>query len=277
MCKQSIPLFARLFGGLLFMLLAMSCNGQKREGATTEVVLETTMGDIHIVLFDDTPGHRDNFIANVKEGKYDGTPFHRVIRNFMIQTGDPDRRPGCTPDTTKPAERIAAEIIHPKHFHKRGFVGAARDEDEKNPQRMSDRFQFYIVTGKICGEEDIRGYEKGRQARDTEVLYNKMCEEHKAELDAIRAKRDPHKLSDALNDLYDKASDIIAENPPITYSNAQRQAYRSVGGAPWLDGEYTVFGEVVEGMAVVEKIQKVKTNAEDVPMIDIRINKAYIK
>lgn len=261
---------------ILSCMTILSCNGQKRDGASTEVVFETTLGDIRIALFDDTPGHRDNMIQNIRDGKYDGVTFHRVIRNFMIQTGDPDTRPGQVADTTKAPEWIPAEFVYPKHFHKRGMVGAAREGEDKNPNRMSDKYQFYIVTGKICSDADLDGHETAREERDAEALYNKLCLDHKAEIDAIRAERNPRKLSDKLEKYLDDARMQISENPPLTFTREQRNTYRSQGGAPWLDGEYTVFGEVVEGMAVVEKIQKVKTNAEDKPLYEIRVKRAYV-
>ena len=269
----------KIFNALVVLLCCMiagSCNGQKREGASTEVVFETTLGDIRIALFDDTPIHRDNMVRNIKNGQYDGVTFHRVIRNFMIQTGDPDTRPGCVKDTAKADERIPAEFIYPKYYHRRGFVGAARDGDDENPQRMSDKYQFYIVTGKTCSDSDLDSYETAREEREAEVLYNKLCVRHKSEIDAIRALRNPRKLSDLLEKYLDQARTEVADNPPLTYTREQRSSYRSQGGAPWLDGEYTVFGEVVEGMAVVEKIQKLKTNAADVPLQEVRVKRAYV-
>ena len=245
--KKMKKLFA--ITSVLCCLALSSCNGQKHPGASTEVVFETTMGDIRIALFDDTPGHRDNMIQNIRAGLYDGVTFHRVIRNFMIQTGDPD---------------------------KRSFVGAARDEDNENPERQSDKYQFYIVTGRTCSDADLDNFETAREEREAELIYNKICEQHKAEIDAIRAERKPRKLSDRLESYLDQARLQVSENPPLTYTREQRSAYRSVGGAPWLDGEYTVFGEVVEGMATVEKIQKIKTDANDKPLHDIRILRAYV-
>lgn len=259
---------------LLLGLIATSCNGQQKNG--TEVVLETTAGDIHIILYDETPGHRDNFVKNVKDGKYDGVTFHRVIKNFMIQTGDPDTRPGEVKDTTKAAERISAEIHWPQFYHKRGMVGAARDADYENPDRMSDKFQFYIVTGKRCSDADINGYESAREQRDAEILYGELQLKNKEVLDALRHARDTYGLSDALEKLQDKAKMKIAENPPISYNKDLRRVYKYQGGAPWLDNEYTVFGEVTEGMAVVEMIEKLKTDGNDVPLKEVRIKKASV-
>ena len=258
----------------MLALVAVSCNGQKKEG--TEVLLETTAGEIRILLYDTTPGHRDNFIKNVKDGKYDGVTFHRVIKNFIIQTGDPDTRPGEVKDTTKAAERIPAEIHWPQLFHKRGMVGAARDADDENPERMSDKFQFYIVTGKKCSNEDMNEYETAREQRDAELLYKKKQFANKEKLDDLRHARDTYGLSDALEKLLDEAKTEVSDNPPIIYDKNLRREYKFSGGAPWLDNEYTVFGEVLDGMRVVETIQNIRTNANEVPLKEVRIVKASV-
>lgn len=272
----------RLFAILLWTccLVCVGCNSKDGD-KETEVVFETTSGEIRVKLYNDTPGHRDNFIANVKNGMYDGVTFHRVIRNFMIQTGDPKTRPegyevklDANGDTIP--ERIPAEFMYPTHVNKRGVLAAARDGDDENPERASDKFQFYIVTGKTCGEDDMNGYESAREQRDAEALFLKKQMEHKGELDALRAARDRNGLSDKLEKLQDEARYEVSENPPITYSKEVRKIYKIHGGAPWLDAEYTVFGEVVEGMKTVEAIQKVKTNGEDKPLVEIRIKKAYV-
>ena len=261
-------------------MMCMCCTG-KSEGLETEVVLETTVGDIRLKLYNDTPGHRDNFISNVKQGLYTGVTFHRIIRNFMIQTGDPTTRPEgfevkLTDEGDTITERIPAEIVWPQHFNRRGVLAAARDGDDENPARESDKYQFYIVTGKTCTDADLDSYEEGRTQRDAEVLFAKKQQERKDKLDALRAARDRDGVSDLLEKLRDEARWEMSENPPITYPKDVRKAYKIHGGAPWLDNEYTVFGEVVEGMKVVESIQKMKTNAQDVPLQEIRIVKAYV-
>ncbi len=260
-------------------MMCIGCTGSGDKG--TEVMLETTAGNIKVRLFDDTPGHRDNFVKNVKDGMYDGVMFHRVIRNFMVQTGDPSTRPSGyevprdeNGDTIP--ERIPAEIRFPQHYNKRGMLAAARDEDYENPERASDRFQFYIVTGKTHTEEDMIGYEKGREARDADILFQQKQVAHKDELEKLRANRDRNGVSDLLSKLQDEARYETSLNPPIEYPSDVKKAYRVHGGAPWLDNEYTVFGEVVEGMKVVDEIQKVKTNSNDNPLKEIRIVKAYV-
>ena len=199
-----------------------------------EVLLQTTMGDIRIALFNETPLHRDNFIKLVNEGKYDGVLFHRVIKDFMIQTGDlgtVNAKPGEELGDTPEKYKVPAEIRYPQLFHRRGMVAAAREGDRVNPKRESSGSQFYIVYGWNFNEAEIELFK--------------------------------HKL--------DSTSGGKHVMPPEVM-----EAYVRYGGTPHLDGAYTVFGEVLEGMDVVEKIQKVETDPADRPKEDIRIVKASV-
>ena len=266
---------------ILLWTCCLVCMGCTDGGQETEVVLETTAGEIRVKLYDDTPGHRDNFVKNVQDGMYTGVTFHRVVRDFMVQTGDPKTRPEGYPVKTTPegdtiTERIPAEIVWPKHFNKRGVLAAARDGDDVNPDRASDKFQFYIVTGRTCQDADMDAFELARTQRDTEILYQKKQLANKEKLEALRQARDREGVSNLLEKLLDQAKWEVSENPPITYPADLRRSYGIRGGAPWLDNEYTVFGEVVEGMKVVEAIQKIKTNAQEVPLKEVRIVNAYV-
>ena len=250
------------------------------------MLLQTTEGDIRIKLFNDTPLHRDNFIKNVKEGKYDGVTFHRIIRSFMIQTGDPNTRPGheaelaaAEADTTNTlGETIPAEFVYPKYFHKRGMVAAAREGDDINPKKGSDPYQFYIVTGKFQNETALAEFETARKQALVEERYAKKMAAHRDELETMRKARNRDGVSDLLEKLLDQAKMEVDDLPETAYEFNQEQmrAYRIYGGAPWLDGSYTIFGEVVEGMKIVLDIEKVKTGAGDKPLRDIRITKASI-
>lgn len=282
MPKEVSIMVKRLFAIALWAccMVCMGCTGDKNE-RETEVVLETTAGNIRVKLYNDTPGHRDNFVKNVYDGMYTGVTFHRVIRNFMIQTGDPATRPEGRAVTVDEqgdtvVERIPSEFVWPGHFHRRGALAAARDGDEENPQRMSDKFQFYIVTGHTCSEAELDGLETERERRDVEALYLEKQRACQAQLEALRQAGDREGVSNFLERLLDEARLEVSERTSFSYPYEVRRIYGIRGGAPWLDGEYTVFGEVVEGMKVVETIQKVKTNASDVPMQDIRIVKAYV-
>ncbi len=262
---------------VLCLVAVTSCsNQQSSTEKETEILLETTAGNIRIKLFNDTPGHRDNFISNVKEGLYDGVTFHRVIRNFMIQTGDPFTRPGEVADTTKKDPTIPAEIVYPTRFHKRGMIGAAREGDEENPNWESNKFQFYIITGKNYTDAIIKETESANYEKAVQRTYAKKAEQYQSRLDALRKKRDRNGVSDLLDSLLTEAKFEIAENPPAGFTQQQKLAYKRHGGAAWLDGEYTVFGEFVEGMKIVEDIEKVKTGANDRPLREIRINKATV-
>ena len=270
---------------ILCSLAASSCTGKSGDGET-EVLLQTTEGDIRIKLFNDTPLHRDNFIKNVKEGKYDGVTFHRIIRSFMIQTGDPNTRPGheaelaaAEADTTNTlGETIPAEFVYPKYFHKRGMVAAAREGDDINPKKGSDPYQFYIVTGKFQNETALAEFETARKQALVEERYAKKMAAHRDELETMRKARNRDGVSDLLEKLLDQAKMEVDDLPETAYEFNQEQirAYRIYGGAPWLDGSYTIFGEVVEGMKIVLEIEKVKTGAGDKPLRDIRITKASI-
>ena len=270
---------------ILCSLAASSCTGKNGDGET-EVLLQTTEGDIRIKLFNDTPLHRDNFIMNVKEGKYDGVTFHRIIRSFMIQTGDPNTRPGheaelaaAEADTTNTlGETIPAEFVYPKYFHKRGMVAAAREGDDINPKKGSDPYQFYIVTGKFQNETALAEFETARKQALVEERYAKKMAAHRDELETMRKARNRDGVSDLLEKLLDQAKMEVDDLPETAYEFNQEQirAYRIYGGAPWLDGSYTIFGEVVEGMKIVLEIEKVKTGAGDKPLRDIRITKASI-
>ena len=201
---------------MTLILVGLSCQAQQKE---TIVVIETSMGTIKAKLYNDTPLHRDNFIKLVNEGWYTGSPFHRVINNFMIQGGqNADGR--VDPGYTIPAE------FRDNHFHKKGALCAARQGDQVNPQKASSGSQFYIVQGQVFDDKKLELYE---------------------------------------------------ERLGKIFSATQRQAYKTVGGTPHLDGDYTVFGEVTEGLDIVDKIARVKTGYMDVPVEPVTINKITIE
>jgi cyclophilin family peptidyl-prolyl cis-trans isomerase len=195
------------------VLVGLTCQAQKATEKETVVVIKTSMGTIKAKLYNDTPKHRDNFIKLVNEGWYNGSPFHRVIKDFMIQGGqNADGR-------LDPGYRVPAEIKD-NHFHKKGALAAARQPDQVNPQKASSGSQFYIVQGKV---------------------YD------------------------------DRTLDMFESRMGKVFNARQRQAYKTVGGTPHLDGDYTVFGEVIEGLDIVDKIAAVKTGYMDVPVEPVTI------
>ena len=233
------------------------------------IKISTSLGDITVRLYDDTPIHRDNFLKLASEGYYNGTLFHRVIRDFMIQGGDPDSKGAPAgkqlgvggPDYTLQAE------IKPHLFHKRGALCAARLGDEVNPNRESSGSQFYIVWGSVYNPSQLKQMEKQNQVA---VTFNDLVSYRKEEIMNMRRNRDRAGLQAMQEQLLKEAEDICKANP-AGFTEEQVQAYTTVGGTPHLDGQYTVFGEVTDGLDVVEKIQGVKTLRGDRPCDDVQV------
>lgn len=256
-------------------------NNMTAQTDSNSVVVDitTTLGDIKVLLYGDTPKHRDNFVKLVKEGFYDGVLFHRVINEFMVQTGDPESKnaaPGKMLGSGDPGYTLEGEFVYPKHFHKRGALAAARTGDEANPERRSSGSQFYIVTGKAYNEAQLDQMEKQMQMMRQQEIFNKLASERRDTIMALRRNRDQAGLQKLQEELIAITETKAAENP-AKLTPEQRQAYSTVGGTPHLDGAYTVFGEVLEGMDVVDKIQKVQTGAADRPVEDVKIVKMSIE
>lgn len=238
----------------------------------TKVKISTTEGDIIVRLYDETPQHRDNFIKLAKEGYYDGTLFHRVIKDFMIQGGDPDSK-GAAPDkmlgTGGPSYTIPAEFVYPQLFHKRGALSAARQGDEVNPNRESSGSQFYIVWGKTYKPQELKQMERQMAMQQEQAVFNKLVAEHRAEIMEMRRNRDRAALQELQDDLVAQTKAMCMEMPQPTFTPEQQEAYTTIGGTPFLDNQYTVFGEVEQGLDVVEKIQLTQTGRADRPKTDI--------
>ena len=247
-------------------------------GGDALVLLETSEGNIKVRLFGDTPKHRDNFLKLVKEGYYNGVLFHRVIDEFMVQTGDPDSKnapAGKALGAGGPDYTLEAEIVYPKHYHKRGALAAARQGDQVNPERRSSGSQFYIVTGKAYNDSTLKQMERQLQMMQKQQIFNELTKQHKDSIMAMRRNRDQAGLQKLQDELVAITEQKAAENPAALTSE-QREVYATQGGTPHLDNQYTVFGEVVEGMDVVDKIEKAETDGRDRPVSDIRIISAKV-
>jgi len=253
-------------------------NNNMENEKRTHVKLETTMGNIIVELYNETPKHRDNFIKLVKEGVYDSTLFHRVIKQFMIQAGDPESKNAS--DTamlgngdvgyTVPAE------FNPKFFHKKGVLAAARQGDDVNPEKASSGCQFYIVTGRKFTEPQLLGMENKINDQREEAIFNDLAHQHMKEIYKMRKANDNAALLELQDSLEAQAHELAEKGEKFRFTPEQIKAYSTIGGAPHLDGSYTVFGEVVEGMDAVEKIEIAQTNHADRPITDIRILKAEL-
>jgi peptidyl-prolyl cis-trans isomerase B (cyclophilin B) len=198
---------------------AQAPKAQTPEQKQTKILIETDFGNMTAVLYSDTPQHHDNFLKLVKQGWYNGSIFHRVIKNFMIQGGGQENK------MNDPGYKVPAEIM-PKYFHKKGALAAARQSDQVNPQKASSGSQFYIVQGQVLNDQQLDMFEK--------QTNKKIAPERRA-------------------------------------------AYKTIGGTPHLDDEYTVFGEVISGLDVIDKIAAVQTAAGDKPVKDVKMKITVIK
>lgn len=238
-----------------------------------DVAIKTTMGDIEIRLYGDTPKHRDNFVKLVNEGFYNGTLFHRVINEFMVQAGDPESKDapkGKMLGGGDPGYTIEAEFDYPNHFHKKGALAAARTGDNVNPEKRSSGSQFYIVTGKTYSEAELDRMEQQLQMAQQQGIFQELVKQHQDSIARMRTAGDNTGLQKLQEELIAITEAKAAENP-AKMPDSVRETYKTVGGTPFLDGSYTVFGEVIKGMDVVEKIQKVETDANDRPDDDVKI------
>ena len=247
-------------------------NMEKR----TQVKLETTQGDIVVALYNETPKHRDNFIKLAKEGVYDSTLFHRVIKQFMIQAGDPDSKTANDTASLGSGDvgyTIPAEFV-PKFFHRKGALAAARMGDDVNPNRESSGCQFYIVIGRKFREAQLLYMAAQKNNQRVETIFNELARKHMKEIYKLRKANDDNALMELQDSLEAQAYAMAKEEEPFMFTPEQLAAYSTVGGAPHLDVAYTVFGEVVSGMETVEKIEVTKTGRADRPIENVRILKA---
>ena len=271
---------------LAFIALTACSAGSKKQTnhhmeneKRTLVKLETTMGNITVALYNETPKHRDNFIKLVKEGVYDSTLFHRVIKQFMIQAGDPDSKNASDTAMLGSGDvgyTIPAEF-NPKFFHKKGVLAAARQGDDVNPEKASSGCQFYIVTGRKFTEPQLLGMENKINEQREESLFDSLARQHMKEIYKMRKAGDNAGLLELQDTLEAQARELADKEEKFRFTPEQIKAYSTIGGAPHLDGSYTVFGEVTEGMEVVENIEIAKTNRADRPVENIRILKASIQ
>jgi peptidylprolyl isomerase len=252
------------------LLFSISCS-TPAGNENTIITITTTLGDIKIKLYDGTPQHRDNIIKLIKSGFYEGVSFHRVIKDFMIQTGDPETKSGKNanlPDSIK-TYTIPAEFNN-QYFHKKGALAAARQGNDINPQMRSSGTQFYIVQGVKYNDTDLTTSEQIINSNIKQGLFNKLMKET---IDSVRSAGMTISEGQIQEIASVKMFNFLASNKNYEISKDQRNVYKSIGGTPRLDGTYTVFGEVTEGLDVVDKIASVSTDAGDKPFIDVKILK----
>lgn len=240
----------------------------------------TTAGIVDMKLYDETPKHRDNFVKLVKEQAYDSLLFHRVIKDFMIQGGDPESKgapAGKNLGSGGPGYNIPAEINPATLFHKRGALSAARLGDEVNPTKESSGSQFYIVWGKVYKAAELKQLEHQMKMQQDQNIFNALAMERREEIMNLRRNRDREGLMELQDKLAKMAMEKSKELGAPSFTPEQTEAYTTQGGTPFLDGGYTVFGEVEEGLEIVEAIQNVETSMGDRPKTDVVMNVTVVE
>lgn len=243
------------------------------------LLMETSKGDMKIKLYDETPLHRDNIVKLANQGYYDSLLFHRVINEFMIQAGDPDSK-NAAPDAVLgdggPGYTIEAEINYPKLFHKKGALAAARSGDDVNPQRRSSGSQFYIVQGKTLNDEEFKKVEARLTSMKKKKLLYQTLEGYKDTLMQLQKEGNQAAFMDLKVKIETIVEEKMAGEPDISIPEEIKEVYRTVGGTPHLDDNYTVFGEVVEGLEIIDAIAGVEKGRHNRPVEDVYIIKMKV-
>lgn len=255
--------------GLLLMFFGLTTQAQE---PVYYVCLKTNQGNMRVRLYNETPEHRNNFLKLVNDKHFNGTLFYRVIKNFVIQGGSTDSRnapPGKHIGYGDASKTISSEF-HKDRFHKKGAICAPRQPENINHFRMSDISQFYIVHGRVYTSEELDLLEKKVNNPIMIELKRKYYLPHKEELAKLK-QEDPREFNRLLGEIRSKIDFEFTLSDRLIFTEAQREAYTSIGGCPDLDGEYTVFGEVVEGMEVIDRIASLQTDKNDRPLKDVVI------
>lgn len=266
---------------LIGAVMIFTACSQKQSGDM--VLISTEYGDIKVKLYDETPLHKENFLKLVDQGYYNDQLFHRVIEGFMIQGGDPESI-GATADQQLgnggPGYTIPAEIVSTL-YHKKGVLAAARMGDQVNPEKESSGSQFYLVQGKVYTDEELdnlelRNHSMARRTAFGEYMELPESADLRTELKTLQEAGKTDELNAKLLALEPELDKRISDSQWKIPANI-REDYTTIGGTPALDNQYTVFGEVVEGLAVIDSIAAVQTNAVDRPVADVKMTMKRVK
>ena len=244
--------------------------------------METSMGLITIKLYNKTPIHKNNFLKLIEEGFYDGVKFHRVIKGFMAQAGDPNSKNNDFSGQLGQksyGETIPAEFIS-EYVHKKGALAAARMGDNINPEKKSSGSQFYLVQGKTYSEPQLKQMEQKINQQQENSLIGQFLRksENLHYMEQIKYCQQ-NRLNDSLNTLYQEIKSLVIskEDSKFSFSKDAIETYKTIGGTPFLDNGYTVFGEVTEGLEIIDSICSVPTLTGDIPVTPIVILSTKIK
>jgi peptidylprolyl isomerase len=286
--KKVFNMFKRILLPLALLASLPVLTSYMAADTRSKVLIHTDLGDIKIVLYDETPKHRDNFLKLVQNHTLDSTLFHRVIQNFMIQGGDVDSKhakAGTQLGNGELGYTIPAEF-NPSLFHKRGALAGARQGDNVNPNKESSSCQFYIVQGRVFNDSMLNAVQANLDQQVKQGIFNKIINDPanlslRNRFVAAQQRFQMQSNADSLNILSAQINPLIdaefAKTPHRTITEEQRKVYKTIGGAPHLDGAYTVFGEVVSGLETVDKIAAQQVDASARPLIDIHVTMKVVK
>jgi cyclophilin family peptidyl-prolyl cis-trans isomerase len=274
-----------LVSTIAFLLFIGITDATAQTYSKETILITTPYGNMKLKLFNETPLHRDNFIRLVKQGFYDSLLFHRVINHFMIQGGDPDSK---TADDTAALGNGDVDYWIPPEFnkklyHKKGMLAAAREGDDMNPGKESSGSQFYIVMGKTFDSAALQKVEiRVNKSLVQKINYNVAFSGKSAVLKKYYTRLSIEEKTDSLKMVSRQLIDPVSierykKTPHFTFTPEQKKTYATLGGTPHLDMEYTIFGEIIEGLEVIDKIAAVKTDKNDRPKENVMMKISIIK
>ena len=273
-----MSLSKKILLGFAILLLVFKGFGQ----ATNSIILiETNMGNIKLMLYGDTPKHRQNFLQLIENKHFNGTLFYRVIKGFVVQGGSQDSRnapPGKVIGYGDANRTIESEF-KPKYFHKKGALASPRQPDKVNIFKESDVSQFYIAHGRVYSEEELTAMEKEVNVPLRKRIVRKyLTPSKRVVLDSLKKAKKVEEFRAIANKIKESIEfEYNSSNEKLEFTLEQRTAYTTVGGVPHLDNNYTVFGEVISGLDVLDKIAKLKTDTNDRPYQDVKMKVKILK
>ena len=253
---------------LLLLSLIASAQNPKKDKL---VKIKTSFGEMTVVLFDETPLHKANFITLAESGRYDSTIFHRVINEFMVQGGDIYRKPNETQSSDD--DRLPAEFV-PSLFHHKGALAAARTN---NPEKKSSSCQFYIVQGKVYDKDELTIDQNKLNQTFAKLLQEGKIDSIRNQLIELQKEKKFDEMNDLIANSCDYLEEVSGEKLRKEMSPERLEAYTTIGGTPHLDDEYTVFGKVIEGLEVIDKIAAVETKRGDAPVENVHMTMEVIE
>jgi len=265
------------------MIFLGSNESLKAQNKSTNsiILIETNLGNIKLMLYKETPKHRKNFLQLIENKHFDGTLFYRVIDGFVLQGGSQDSRnasPGRQIGYGGSNRTIESEF-RPQFFHKKGALAAARQPDKVNVFKESDVSQFYLAQGRVYTLEELTAMERAvNKPLRKQIVKRYLTPKKRQSLDSLKKLNKTKEFREIANKIKSNISfDFESSTEKLIFSEAQKLAFTTVGGVPHLDKNYTVFGEVISGFKVMDKIAKLKTDKHDRPYNDVKMKVRILK